>query len=248
MTKMETFLKSNYTIFFSHQWLAYGKPDPTKCQLKVMKNATKHLSSTSNVPIESTFVWCDYFSIAQENAKIQQLAILSLPAVASSLHAFVMVTPKARHQDTQELCDLSSYKNRGWCRAEVFSHIARRGNNSLFVAEDSETISKLPSSSDLTTTMCDVFGGNFTCCRLKHKHSKLCDRQHLVAPMLGLYCEIYKRRFNKKVSPLYETISKIKDEIFPATIDVTLPNDKVETRRLFGDMIKIAEAGSTSKT
>jgi len=267
MEKAETFLKGNYTIFFSHQWLSYSKPDPSNAQLGVMIEATHQLVAETKVKLESTFVWCDYFSIAQESREIQRLAILSLPAVASSLHAFVMVTPASTHQDTLEDCTFASYAERGWCRAELLSHVARRGTKRVFIAggagsglvalddirgnengEDSDNIiddakELSVQGKDILVKMCSVFRGNFSCCRMNHKGFQgQCDREKLLEPMLGLYCEIYKRRLTPLVAPIYKVIEPIKETIFPAEIEIAFEKGNSDRRTLFGDMVKIAEA------
>jgi len=83
--------------------------------------------------LDKVYIWCDYFSIAQESKLIQKYAIMSLPAVASTLHAFVVIAPEEAHHDNDVTCDLSTYKKRGWCRAEVMSHVSRRGTKNMFI-------------------------------------------------------------------------------------------------------------------
>ena len=50
-----------------------------------------------------------------------------------------------------------------------------------------------PSEAVLTEAL-DVFGGELTCCRLGHPNGAVCDKEHLMLPMLGLYGEIYRDR------------------------------------------------------
>ena len=283
MTSADAFLKTNYTIFFSHQWLGFGLPDPDNVQMNVMKGAAVDLIKEAKVSKERAFVWIDYFSISQRNKEMQRLAISSLPAYAGSLHAFVIAAPFAMHADLNVECNLASYKRRGWCRAEVFSHVARRGTKNVYVAGFNggevetkicplenlggsindegahATAAYIASLSDsrrheretmldvrgesLIDEMINVFSGDFTCCKLKHRHnqSATCDREMLLEPMLGLYCYIYKRRFSPKIKPIYAKITDKKSDIFPATIVVQLPHGKEETRTLFGNLIELAE-------
>jgi len=285
MDSADAFLKTNYTIFFSHQWLGFGQPDPDNVQMNVMKEAVVDLIKKVNVSEEKAFVWCDYFSISQRNREFQRLAILSLPAYASSLHAFVIAAPAAMHADHKVECNLASYKRRGWCRAEVFSHIARRGISNVYVAtggvksgkyetiaplemieksirgenlatetdtasltvsrrqEKEEMLERLDAHGEsLIDEMINVFSGDFTCCKLKHTWDKsICDREKLLEPMLGLYCDIYKRRLTPRIKHIYAKIADKKSDIFPATIVVRLPNGKEETRTLFGNLIELAE-------
>ena len=262
MEKAEKFFKGNYTIFFSHEWLSYRNPDPLSAQCEVMKEATRQLVAQKDVDVEATFVWCDYFSIAQENREFQRLAIMSLPAVASSLHSFVMVAPKANHADRKEDCSLATYKDRGWCRAELLSHVARRGRKQVYVAVGCGSHDILPlekvgekgneasgeicdilglRGENILSDMCSVFTGKFTCCQTGHINSSQCDREKLVEPMLGLYCGIYRSRLNTNVAPIYKMIEPKKNDMFPSEIEIEIQGDKSEKRNLFGDILKIAE-------
>jgi len=45
MKKCGAFLKSKYTIFFSHEWLSYKVPDPKNSQFEIMVKATKTLAA-----------------------------------------------------------------------------------------------------------------------------------------------------------------------------------------------------------
>jgi len=86
-----------------------------------------------------------------------------------------------------------------------------------------------------------VFRGDFTCCRLNHPLGGACDREELLEPMLGLYCDVYKRRFSPRMKRFYDEIEHCKNIVFPKQIEVTLPSGVVETRPLFTDLIEMAE-------
>ena len=108
MEGLEGFLRKNYTIFFSHQWLGFGEPDPGDAQFPIMVAATEKLAE-ENASLDKTYVWFDYGSIPQANRNTQMLAVNSLPAVSSSLHSFVIVAPEATHMNTLEVCSVETY-------------------------------------------------------------------------------------------------------------------------------------------
>ena len=80
---------------------------------------------------------------------------------------------------------------------------------------------------------------------MKHLgNNAVCDRELLLEPMLGLYCEIYKKRLNPKMKPIYDFIEPYKGTIYPKSIEIEFcENEKVkhERRTLFGDLLEIAE-------
>ena len=83
-----------------------------------MKACCSKLTKVANLDISKVFVWVDYICIPQASRAVQTLAIHSLPAIASSLHAFVVIAPTTPHNDTNDDCTVDTYKRRGWCRAE----------------------------------------------------------------------------------------------------------------------------------
>jgi len=239
-TSLESFLRKHYTIFFSHQWLGWSDPDPSDTQFEVMKAATRKLSE-NNGGLEKTYIWCDYGSIPQKNREVQMLAVNSLPAVSSSLHAFVIVAPSATHLNTSEECNVETYNRRGWCRAEVTSHACRRGFDNMYLATSESDIDLVNDDEFKISDAIKVFEGEFTCCRLNHPLSGTCDREELLQPMLGLYCDVYKRRFSPRMKRFYDEIEQCKSTVFPKQIEVTQSNGLVETRPLFVDLIEMAE-------
>ena len=78
-----------------------------------------------------------YSSIPQktdDSHLAQALAVQTLSAYASCAAAFVVIAPEVCHADTGELCNLSSYQRRMWCRAEQFCHILRNGVDHMWLA------------------------------------------------------------------------------------------------------------------
>eukprot|EP00965_Chrysotila_dentata_P004173 134658-Pleurochrysis_carterae.AAC.1 len=80
-----------------------------------MVSSLAHVIAAREWDASSVRVWVDFQSIPQACRSVQQLAINSLVAYASSAHAFVIVAPPVRHRETGRMCDLSSYRSRMWC-------------------------------------------------------------------------------------------------------------------------------------
>ncbi len=133
----------HYIVFLSHQWLAFTEPDPDGEQYRVMVSAIERIAqelkgaADRDEALESMLVWVDYASIPQKTTdshEAQALAVQTLSAYASCAAAFVVVAPEIHHSDTGELCNLSTYQGRMWCRAEQFCHILRNGVEHLWLA------------------------------------------------------------------------------------------------------------------
>jgi len=180
MDELEMFLKKNYTIFFSHQWLGWTAPDPgIERQFPIMQAAAKQLAE-ENATLDKAFIWFDFGSIPQRNRATQMLAVNALPAISSSLHSFVVVAPTANHFNTGDVCDVETYNRRGWCRAEVFSHASRRGFNHMYLATGVDDIKKVSDKEFNISDAVKVFGGEYTCCRLNHPDNGKCDKEELL--------------------------------------------------------------------
>ena len=205
------------------------------------KTRERKPASENDGGLEKTYIWCDYGSIPQKNREVQMLAVSSLPAVSSSLHAFVIVAPTTPHLNSSEECNVETYNRRGWCRAEVTSHASRRGFNNMYLATSESDIDLVNDNEFKISDAIKVFRGDFTCCRLNHPLGGACDREELLEPMLGLYCDVYKRRFSPRMKRFYDEIEHCKNIVFPKQIEVTLPSGVVETRPLFTDLIEMAE-------
>ena len=250
MESLEVFLRKNYTIFFSHQWLGWGEPDPIDAQFPIMIEATKklakdnaasHKSMRGAAYMDKTYVWFDYGSIPQANRNTQMLAVNSLPAVSSSLHSFVIVAPEATHLNTNEVCNVETYNRRGWCRAEVASHASRRGFDNMYLATSIDKIEEINDNEYNISEAVKVFGGEYTCCRLQHPGKGRCDKEELLEPMLGLYCDVYKRRFSPTLKLFYDAIEHTKTMVFPSEIRVQFTDGTHEVRPLFTDLVGIVE-------
>ena len=234
----------NKIVFFSHQWSSWTEPDPTNAQYNVMLscleqyNASLMLSCEQSMKLveEQTFCWVDRVSIPQQHRKTQTLAIDSLPVYSANSDLFVIVAPEVQHENTGMLCDASSYQKRGWCRGEQVSYFCKNGTEGMWIASAANANVKqvtIPWVKDSIR----VFQGDFTCCHRKHEGMECCDKEKLVAPILGLFGAAYE------VRTMHPEIYKMMDQpgLFPEThtYETQLENGKVvkHVRNLFGDRI-----------
>mmetsp|Transcript_51524 Transcript_51524/g.135371 ORF Transcript_51524/g.135371 Transcript_51524/m.135371 type:complete len:249 (-) Transcript_51524:85-831(-) len=182
-------------------------------------------------------VWADFSSVPQANPATQALAIQSLPIYASIADALFVVAPNVSHHDSGQLLTAETYARRVWCRVEMLSHYARRGAAKMYIVsgDRNELVFEHIDESWLLSHI-NVFDGDLTCCRLKHKGMKQCDKEKLVPPMLGLYAELYR---NKDDEDFHKDVYA---RLGGSNRDVTLPptfefvTEKGSTSRvLFGD-------------
>jgi len=253
---IETVFTRYVTVFFSHQWLAFGDPDPRGEQYAVMVKAARSIAALEKVPLEDIFLWVDVISISQSCRSVQTLAINSLPCFASLLKYFVTVCPTVKHADTGAVCNKASYHERCWCRAELMSFWARNGTERMFYAtggsgaarrsevggEEPEGMALEPMAPEgVTESFVDaikVFHGSLSCCRLGHAGgTACCDKEELMLPMLGLYAEIYAKR-DGACKRINDAIEGHLDEIFPRTFEYCANGTTVQ-KLLFGDLVTV---------
>jgi len=239
-------------VFLSHQWLAYDDPDPDGVHVAAMRSAVESVSKHAGVPLERVRVWLDVVSIPQKNTGEQKLAMASLPTFAAVCNYFVVVAPETVHADTDCKCDAVSYRRRAWCRAEVMSCWARNGTGDMYLSTN-QTLEPLAPSNDVLAESLDVFSGELTCCSLGHPNGCLCDREHLMLPMLGMYGMVYRDRHGV-ARDAYAVLEPIREKLFPKTFvysrfvedgvrgDGDCGNEKIETTEpLFGDLVEAVE-------
>ena len=228
----------------------------------------EQLSKANSVAMSDLYIWFDYCCLPQaaENKDKARSAVSQLPVMASIFQSFVVMAPNLGdnvfHNITGDMCNLSSYKMRASCRAEVLSFACKGGTMcDLWIATSKDEkyctdrneadIKKLPheeyadflSKADL----CNVFGGEFTCCKRNHaverNPTERCDKEDLFLPMLGLYCDLYKRRFNPNVAAIFDLIEPRKLELYPSELTIKLSNNKLRYATFFDDLINTAEKG-----
>jgi HAMP domain-containing protein len=260
MEEAEDFGRHHFTVFFSHQWLDWGRPDPEHVHHRCMTNAIRQLQKivknpsglkkpkgqTPECPLEDMYVWVDYSSISQKHRGMQILAISALPVYSSISDAFVVIAPPAEHAASCQLCDLQSYDTRGWCRVETLSKVCGSGLDKMFLmtgvdsALEQVTIQTFKENLSLR-----VFEGNFSCCALGHRGQPYCDKELLVESVLGLYHQVLTSE--KRDLVILEHIEESKERFFPtrfrffkgqATDDAL---DEFEDRELFGELVPLVE-------
>ena len=128
----DDFFPRSLTIFASHQWLGRDDPDPDKIQYRCICAALRDISSRGDRSLDEVYLWLDYASVPQSSRAVQRLMIMSLPCIAATVDVFLVVAPRAIHATTQQQCDVSTYHDRAWCRAEMFAHSSQRGVDVMY--------------------------------------------------------------------------------------------------------------------
>ena len=67
-------------------------------------------------------------------------AVNSIPAYLELANLFIALVGFAEHQDTKQWCGLSSWLNRGWCRAELWLHMLSSSEDSVVTINSSEEV------------------------------------------------------------------------------------------------------------
>lgn len=257
MEEVRNFALHKFIVFFSHQWLGWGTPDPELIHYRSMKRAIDRLqqrvktSMSSNVvtvgegslPLEDIYVWVDFTSISQEHRPMQMLAISSLPMYASVAHAFVIICPEAKHQVTGCACNIKSYNTRGWCRAETISKVFGSGLEHMFVVDDPEG-ELIPVTMELLSSSLSMmlFEAEFSCCALGHKSQTYCDKEDLVLPILGMYSKIRRKHDGPEHDYVIKHIEEFKERLFPKRFTFMRADGPSEERELFGDLVALMES------
>ena len=211
----------NKVIFFSHQWKGIAHPDPGGDDFRTMVGALNHVAEVNGWSFSEILIWVDFSSIPQQHTGLQAVAVQSIGLYAACTSAFIAVAPTCLHADNKVECNLSTYRRRMWCRAEILCHGLRNGSHEMWVAtspndcthirdldssshvtglEDMHTADHVAKSSDkseafrhlwLAESM-HVFQGDAT---------RELDKKMLVPPILGLYAEIYASSRHQPPSP-----------------------------------------------
>lgn len=192
-----------YIVFFSHQWLSRGYPDPTGSQFRDMAYAVEEIARQRRIEINHILIWIDYCSIPQSSPEQQQLAINSLPAYVAACNAFVIVATAETHSDSNELCNFQSYSSRFWCRLEVLCATMTTMNHldemqeeqRLYIVAQQRLDSMLVSDEHGVKAeymdLFHVYQGNTNCCACGHRLPNgltiACDKHRVATTLVGLY-------------------------------------------------------------
>merc|ERR1712087_338272 len=94
------------------------------------------------------------------------------------------------HIDTNQKCDLASYRGRGWTRLDQWAHISIGGLKNMYLY-DGESVEKgaaivpFRENQELLTDAINPMGGNF---------SYDSDKHTIVDPMLGLWAAALEKK------------------------------------------------------
>lgn len=206
---------------------------------------------------DQCYLWLDYHSVPQSNATLQALAIRTLPLYACLSSVFVIVAPAHRHFETKMPCNLNSYLNRMWCRAEMFSFLCRRGLEAMYIAEGVGALRNAEEEEDRILEALFVFEGDCTCCDRLHKGMP-CDKPVLKDVFVGLYGLCFylsrlgrlgvrsevmlqhkQRMLPKTYRFAYSSSSTLGSKSVSALVSKSIGQEK--TVELFGDMIEELE-------
>lgn len=155
--------------------------------------------------VRGGYVWIDFMSIPQltnraeacvdqEEADVSaenQAAVCSIPAYVERCDYFWALAPAAKHADTGEACNFTTWRFRGWCRLEKWlALLSRKTVGPLFVTE-APTVAAIRRI-DFQVAMqgkpeLSPCAGSFTCCELGHevqlrsgKRRKIrCDKENV---------------------------------------------------------------------
>jgi hypothetical protein len=249
MEKVVNFESVHAIIFFSHQWLGWGQPDPDNVHHQTMVNAIRQLQKTMQNPVgdgplllEDMYIWVDYGSISQEHRGMQMLAISSLPVYSSNAHAFVIIAPTTTHRDNGDTCDLCSYDDRGWCRVETLAKVCASGIDNMYIMDEVDSdLQQVTMEMFKQSLSLRVFEGAFSCCAMGHKNQAYCDKEQLVQSVLGLYFKTLSQQDHPTRKMVLEHIEESKDRFFPSFFKFSLPGGREEERELFGDLVSTME-------
>lgn len=174
------FASSHPIVFFSHQWLGWHEPDPRQVQYELATVAVRQLRlECGGSGGDELYLWFDYFSIPQRNRSTQDSAIASLSNYAAACRYFVAVVPCSVHEDTGEICDESTYLERGWCRLEQWSHMSKYDLEGFYkIASVERGLQSIEDEPAWYKEALYVFEGKFTV---------ESDKERLVSVVLSLY-------------------------------------------------------------
>jgi len=113
-----------------------------------------------------------------------------------------VIAPSATQSDSNVTCDLESYKQRGWCRAELLAKVCGSGSRELyFVHGKVEELAVQLASWHSVNDSLFVFEGDFT---------NPLDKEQLVAPVLGLYSSLLKRSNVRPATQMQQRSTRVR--------------------------------------
>lgn len=232
----------DFIIFFSYECLRWETAGPNDDQFRAMKSVVNEVVARTNKPSNKFLIFLDCLSIPQRNSSTKKLAINSIYTYARMPDIMVIVCPESRHANTGQVADHTSVRKRLWCRLEHLAFYNTVGSRRMFLHCGGK-LECLPR--DWMHSVCKVFDGECTCCRLRHTNSEECDRKACVVPLLALYYDkqVQKMSGTRSSDDVvgdegWELISKFRKQMFPNDFTYMTPMNTIESRVLFGDMLE----------
>jgi len=142
--------------------------------------------------VDRSFVWLDYTCIPQvadvadthhesqaaraasmsELEEVQGEAIGNIAAYVERANYFWILAPTALHSGTGQICDFSTWRERGWCRVEEWANLLSKRDRMPFLVTEKSQLLLVPTF-DFLMSRCGrpeqaAIHGEFSCCRLNH--------------------------------------------------------------------------------
>jgi len=157
----------------------------TVLQSKTVECNKKAALCTNDTVWSEVNLWMDYMSMPQvgptsshKALRDAAKAVQSIPAYVEQCDLMVVVAPVSSHQDTGELCNFSSWRARGWCRAELVCSVLARHHIHALVCTGGKSTPFLMHPCEAHRLV--VGTGEFSCCKMGHQVNGVpmaCDKE-----------------------------------------------------------------------
>lgn len=157
----------------------------TVLQSKTVECKKSAVLCTSDTVWSEVNLWMDYMSTPQvgptsspKAVRAAAKAVKSIPAYVEQCDLMVVVAPVSSHKDTGELCSFSSWRARGWCRAELVCSVLARQQIRTLVCTGQKATPFLMHPCEAHRLV--VGKGEFSCCKMGHQVNGVplaCDKE-----------------------------------------------------------------------
>jgi|EP01046_Picozoa_sp_COSAG06_P034407 hypothetical protein len=223
-------------------------------QFAAMVNGVCQICEAHQWALDQVLIWVDYSSIPQANDAEKGGAIAALPAYASCTDALLIAAPKIRHTNGDYECNLQTYRDRMWCRAEQLFFVLRNGKGAIYITEGKEPqdFQTADMEKERVREHIDVFSSSAIA-------TDETDKKLLVRPLLGLYACMLRDNNDEQ-----RQIFGRAEDFFPKTVVIRnilkngvrtpVPVEKQKEEALFGNLleavprtVKMLESGEMHK-
>merc|ERR1719482_2310711 len=95
-----------------------------------------------------------------------QLAVDSIPAYVERSSLLLVLVPVCMHVDRHQMCNFSTWRQRGWCRLEFLAAFLKCGTLHVMICDGAE--SRPFFSAPMAAMFMQCGEGQFTCCQKNH--------------------------------------------------------------------------------